>query len=142
MSLPLLAGYCSTLLFAAGVLPMVLRAWRTRDLASYSRSQLGLANVGNVVYAVYVFSLPAGPLWALHAFYLVSTALMLWWHVRHVPAGSGRSVSVPGPLDPGGQTPDVRGDGAGRPVLAHVLDGADDLGCDQRDQRQGGERRD
>jgi hypothetical protein len=84
--LPVLAGLCSTVLFAVAALPMLVRAWRTRDLRSYSRGQLVLSNVGNVVHSVYVLSLPPGPIWALHGFYLASTALMLWWHVRHVPS--------------------------------------------------------
>jgi hypothetical protein len=32
------------------------------------------------VHSVYVFSLPVGPIWFLHAFYVGSTALMLVWH--------------------------------------------------------------
>ena len=31
-----------------------------------------LANVGNAVYSVYVAQLPAGPIWALHTFYVVT----------------------------------------------------------------------
>jgi hypothetical protein len=30
-----------------------------------------------------VFHLPAGPIWALHSFYLLSTALMLAWYLRY-----------------------------------------------------------
>jgi hypothetical protein len=29
-----------------------------------------------------VFSLPIGPIWVLHSFYLVSTGLMLFWYLR------------------------------------------------------------
>jgi hypothetical protein len=37
---------------------------------------------------VYVVSLPAGPIWALHSFYLTTTALMLVWYLRYAaPAG-------------------------------------------------------
>jgi hypothetical protein len=43
---------------------MLVKAHRTRDLASYSLGNLLLANVGNAVHSVYVFSLPAGPIWA------------------------------------------------------------------------------
>jgi hypothetical protein len=42
-----------------------------------------LANVGNLIYAVYVVSLPLGPVLALHAFHLGATGLMLFWYVRH-----------------------------------------------------------
>jgi hypothetical protein len=33
--------------------------------------------------ADYVFNLPAGPIWLLHAFYLVTTGLMLVWYLRY-----------------------------------------------------------
>jgi len=69
------AGTISTTLFVISYLPMLVKAVRTRDLRSYSASNLVVANVGNVVHSVYVFSLPAGPLWLLHSFYLVSSAL-------------------------------------------------------------------
>ena len=46
---------------------------------SYSRPSLVLANVGNLVQAVYV-GLPVGPIWFLHAFYLAASALMLGLH--------------------------------------------------------------
>nr|WP_235543866.1 hypothetical protein [Phycicoccus sp. Soil803] len=81
-TLPLLAGMVSTTIFAGSVLPMLVKAVRSRDLSSYSLGNLALANVGNVVHSVYVFSLPAGPLWVLHSFYLLSTALMLGWYLR------------------------------------------------------------
>lgn len=86
----MLAGVASTMIFAVSTLPMLAKAARTKDLSSYSRGNLGLANVGNLVHAVYVYSLPAGPLWALHGFYVVSTALMLVWSLRFAP---GRSPS-------------------------------------------------
>lgn len=78
-----LAGSASTTLFVASYLPMLVRAIRTRDLRSYSRSSLVIANVGNAVQTCYVISLPVGPLWFLHAFYLVTSALMLGLHLRH-----------------------------------------------------------
>ena len=87
-AMAVLAGSASTTLFVVSYLPMLIRAIRTRDLRSYSRSSLVIANVGNVVQAGYVLSLPAGPLWFLHGFYLVASALMLGLHLRHgVPAG-------------------------------------------------------
>jgi len=82
-SLPTLAGLASTMIFAASTLPMLLKAHRTRDLASYSLGQIALANIGNAVHSVYVYSLPPGPIWMLHTFYLVSTGLMLAWYVRY-----------------------------------------------------------
>jgi uncharacterized protein with PQ loop repeat len=81
-SVAVLAGTVSTVLFAVSTLPMLVKAARTKDLTSYSRGNMVLANVGNAVHSIYVFQLPAGPIWALHAFYLVSSALMLYWHLR------------------------------------------------------------
>lgn len=101
-----LAGSASTTLFVASYLPMLIRAIRTRDLRSYSRSSLVIANVGNLIQSGYVVSLPVGPLWFLHGFYLVSSALMLALHLRHgapavrddpatppIPSVSSRSTS-------------------------------------------------
>ena len=82
----LLAGLTSTVLFVSSYLPMLYRAVRTRDLRSYSRPSLVLANVGNVIQAVYVYSLPVGPIWFLHGFYLLASALMLGLHLRHIPS--------------------------------------------------------
>ena len=81
--LALLAGTVSTGLFVTSYLPMLVKASRTRDLSSYSRGNLVLANLGNAVYTVYVASLPLGPIWFLHSFYVLATALMLVWHLRH-----------------------------------------------------------
>lgn len=93
-----LAGSASTTLFVVSYLPMLIRAVRTRDLRSYSRSSLVIANVGNVVQAGYIISLPAGPLWFLHGFYLVASALMLGLHVRH---GAPPSQLEPADADSG-----------------------------------------
>lgn len=82
-SLPVLAGIASTVVFAVSTLPMLLKAHRTRDLSSYSLGNIVLANVGNAIHSVYVFSLPAGPLWFLHSFYVLSSALMLVWFLRY-----------------------------------------------------------
>jgi hypothetical protein len=83
LSLPTLAGLASTVIFAASTLPMLVKAYRSRDLASYSLGNIALANLGNVVHSIYVYSLPPGPIWLLHTFYLVSTALMLGWYLRY-----------------------------------------------------------
>jgi hypothetical protein len=84
-SLPITAGAIATVIFAGSVLPMLGKAARTKDLSSYSRGHLVLANVGNLFYSVYVFDLPPGPVWALHTFYLASSALMLLWSLRYAP---------------------------------------------------------
>ena len=65
-SLPVTAGVVATVVFACSTFPMLGKAVRSKDLRSYSRGNLVLANVGNAVYSVYVFSLPAGPIWLLH----------------------------------------------------------------------------
>jgi uncharacterized protein with PQ loop repeat len=82
-SLPVVAGSISTIIFALSALPMLLKAFQTKDLSSYSLSNILLSNVGNIVYSIYVFHLPPGPIWALHSFYLVTTGLMLIWYVRY-----------------------------------------------------------
>jgi hypothetical protein len=84
MSPAVLAGIVSTAMFVGSSLPMVVRAWRTRDLTSYSRSHLVLANVGNLVHSVYIVSLPFGPAWMLHGFHVTVTLTMLVWHLRYV----------------------------------------------------------
>jgi len=81
--LPVMAGAISTVIFAMSTLPMLVKAARTKDLGSYSLGNILLANVGNVIHSVYVFDLPAGPVWVLHTFYLISTGLMLVWYVRY-----------------------------------------------------------
>jgi uncharacterized protein with PQ loop repeat len=84
--IPLLAGTVSTVIFAAGTLPMLVKAARTKDLSSYSLGNIALSNLGNVIQSIYVFHLPAGPMWVLHTFYLLSTALMLFWYLRYTPS--------------------------------------------------------
>jgi uncharacterized protein with PQ loop repeat len=83
MNLPLIAGTISTAIFALSTLPMLLKAFRTKDLKSYSLGNILLANVGNVIHSMYVFHLPLGPIWLLHSFYLVTTGLMLVWYLRY-----------------------------------------------------------
>src|SRR6185369_485769 len=83
LNIPLVAGAASTMIFAVSTLPMLVKAYRSRDLSSYSLGNIALANVGNAVHSVYVFSLPPGPIWALHTFYLMTSALMLAWYVRY-----------------------------------------------------------
>jgi hypothetical protein len=93
-TLPILAGMVSTAVFASSVLPMLCKAARTRDLSSYSFGNITLANIGNAVHSVYVFHLPAGPIWFLHTFYVVSSALMLFWYLRYRPVRRGRPLTA------------------------------------------------
>ena len=94
--LAVLAGLVSTSIFAVSHIPMLFRAIRTKDLRSYSPTNLVLANVGNVFHWFYVVSLPFGPIWLLHSFYTVTTALMLLWYIQH---RSRWSVSAPRRLE-------------------------------------------
>jgi hypothetical protein len=96
MDLAVLAGILSTGLFAMSYLPMLVKAARTRDLSSYSLGNLAITNVGNAVHSVYVFSLPLGPIWFLHTFYLVASALMLVWFMRYRRPGNGPTGATPG----------------------------------------------
>ena len=95
--LPGLAGTVSTIMFVIGALPMLHKAFSTKDMASYSLGYLLLMNAGNLIYAIYVFSLPPGPIWALHGFWLVVTALMLGWYLRFEwhPKTTGAAPSTP-----------------------------------------------
>jgi len=83
IDLPLIAGAISSAMFVVGTLPMVYKAFATKNLQSYSMTSLLFNNLGNVIHAFYVYSLPLGPIWLLHTFYLISTALMLFWYVRY-----------------------------------------------------------
>ena len=82
LNLPVIAGTTSTVIFGLSALPMLSKAFRTKDLRSYSFGNILLSNGGNVIHSVYVFHLPPGPIWLLHSFYLVTTALMLAWYLR------------------------------------------------------------
>ena len=87
----------ATGLFAMSYLPMLVKAHRTRDLSSYSLGNILLANTGNAVHSVYVFSLPAGPIWILHGFYLLTTGTMLCWFLRYGGMG-GPTHAAPAQL--------------------------------------------
>lgn len=83
ISPPVIAGVISTFMFGTSMLPMLTKAFRTRDLRSYSLGNILLSNAGNAVHSIYVFSLPPGPIWLLHTFHLLTTALMLLWYLRY-----------------------------------------------------------
>ena len=89
-----LAGSVSTAVFVVSALPMLWKAGRTRDLSSYSIGNIALANVGNAIYAIYVFSLPPGPIWVLHGFHGTVSALMLVWYLRQHVGDSARTLHV------------------------------------------------
>lgn len=74
-------------MFAVSNLPMLAKAVRTREMNSYSLGYLLLGNAANAVHSVYVFTLPMGPIWLLHSFYVVAMALMLVLYLRFTAAG-------------------------------------------------------
>ena len=62
---------------------MLFKAFKTKDLSSYSLGQLALGNLGNTVYWLYVSTLPIGPVWFLQGFFSTSSALMLFCYLRY-----------------------------------------------------------
>ena len=120
ISLPALAGFASTVIFVASTLPMLVKARRSRNLTSYSLGNIALANLGNAVNSVYVYSLPPGPIWLLHTFYLVTSALMLGWYLRYgtrKPAGSSAARTGESPNAERARADHVK---AGDEVFGHV----------------------
>ncbi len=91
--LPIIAGFISTVIFAIGTLPMLTKAMRTKDLSSYSLGNILLSNFGNLIYSIYIFKLPAGPVWFLHIYNLITTGLMLVWYIKY----EGLPVHSPAP---------------------------------------------
>ena len=82
----MLAGSIAGLIFAAGSVDMLVKAWRTKDLRSYSLGQLVLNNVGNLFYWLYVISLPFGPIYFMHSFCTFVSLVMLIWYFTYRPA--------------------------------------------------------
>jgi hypothetical protein len=66
-----IAGFTSTLIFAGSKIPMLLKAFTTKDLRSYSLGQIVLSSTGNLMYWLYVISLPVGPIWFLQGFFTI-----------------------------------------------------------------------
>ncbi len=81
--LPSIAGFIATALLAIGTIPMLEKAISTKNLASYSLGNILISNVGNVIYSIYVFKLPIGPVWFLHGYNMVTTGLMLSWYMHY-----------------------------------------------------------
>ncbi|WP_448808596.1 hypothetical protein [Agromyces bauzanensis] len=102
MDIPLIAGTVSTVAFAVSNLPMLRKALRTRDVSSYSLSSIAMINAANAVYSLYVFSLPVGPIWALHTFYLVSCAIMLVLCLGQRRGAARRPIRREAPPEPVG----------------------------------------
>ncbi len=78
-----LAGFASTMIFASSKIPMLAKAIETRELGSYSLGHLALSYAGNLVYWLYVLSLPLGPIWFLQGFFTLSDSLLLYCYLRY-----------------------------------------------------------
>jgi hypothetical protein len=81
--LQLIAGYVSSLIFVTSTIPMLTKLFRTHDLHSYSFTNIGLRNVGNLIHWIYVASLPIGPVWLIHGFFTLSAFLLLIGYLRY-----------------------------------------------------------
>jgi uncharacterized protein with PQ loop repeat len=77
-----IAGFTSSIMFVFGQIPMLIKVFKTRNLESYSLSNLLFANLGNLIHWVYLITIP-GPLWYLHAFFTITTAIMLLLYLRY-----------------------------------------------------------
>jgi uncharacterized protein with PQ loop repeat len=82
-SIQIAAGFTSSLIFISSNLPMLFKAFKTKDMSSYSLGHLTLGNLGNAVYWLYVSSLPVGPVWFLQAFFTLASGLMLFCYLRY-----------------------------------------------------------
>ena len=70
------AGFISSIMFAASQVPMMLKVLQTKNLKSYSLSNLVLSNIANLIHWLYLITIP-GPLWYLHAFFTITAVVML-----------------------------------------------------------------
>jgi uncharacterized protein with PQ loop repeat len=91
--LQIFAGSIAGLIFAAGSVDMVIKAWRTKDLRSYSLGQILLNNVGNIIYWLYVASLPVGPIYFMHGFFTLVSLLMLVLYFVYQTAPTAKAVA-------------------------------------------------
>ena len=79
----LMAGSISLLFFISSNLPMLWKVFKTKNLRSYSFIHILFNNIGNIVYWLYVSSLPIGPIWMMHTFYTITSILMLVGYIRY-----------------------------------------------------------
>lgn len=86
------AGIISTLMFVSSNLPMLWKAFTTKNLTSYSLGHISLSNAGNLIYWLYLFTLPMGPVWFLHGFNTLVTGLMLVGYLRYQGYRSGPNL--------------------------------------------------
>ena len=93
-SIQFIAGTISSLMFVTGNLPMLHKAFKTKNLKSYSLANIVMSNCGNLLYWLYVASLPIGSIWFLHGFFTLSTALMFIGYIRYELHGSAQPLAV------------------------------------------------
>ncbi|MBX0328670.1 hypothetical protein K2Z83_13390 [Oscillochloris sp. ZM17-4] len=77
------AGALATIVFVSSAMPMLVKAVVTRDLRSYSIWSLVLSEIGNGLQWLYLLSLPLAPIHFLHAFYTLTTAVMIGLRLRY-----------------------------------------------------------
>jgi hypothetical protein len=82
-TIQLFAGSISCGIFISSNLPMLYKAFQTRDLKSYSLGQILIGNLGNGLYWIYLISLPFGPAWFIHGFFTLSSLLMLVGYLHY-----------------------------------------------------------
>jgi hypothetical protein len=78
------------MIFVSSNLPMLVKAFRSRNLQSYSLAQIGMANAGNGLHWLYVAGLPLGPVWVLHGFNTAVAVVMLLLYLRYETSLPGR----------------------------------------------------
>jgi uncharacterized protein with PQ loop repeat len=88
------AGFTSTTLFVTANLPRLLKAYKRKDLKSYSFGHILLGSFGNLIYWFYVVSLPFGPVWILQGFFTLSSVLLLFSYLRYEKAWSRKISSL------------------------------------------------
>ena len=84
------AGLIASVIFSVSTLAMLLKTARTRNVDSFSLSSLALSNMGNIIYWLYIASLPCGPIHFLHSFYTVAMIIMLAFYVVYHNCGAIR----------------------------------------------------
>ena len=77
------AGAVATIIFVSSNLPMVWKAIKTKNLSSYSLTQIGLSNTGNAINWLYILGLPFGPIWLLHGFNTIVAIFMLGCYLHY-----------------------------------------------------------
>lgn len=82
------SGSIAGIIFAMASWNMVVKAWRTKDVSSYSLGQIVFNNVGNLFYWLYVASLPFGPIYFMHGFFTLVSVFMLICYFVYRPASA------------------------------------------------------